>query len=91
MFVQNSESLGKLYVIKTKFFILAFTRYPLPCFEGRKGCQMEKLKPEKVVEMLKAKGTEVSIEQATVILKFLRKLADIVVSQYLGNGRNGGR
>jgi len=52
---------------------------------------MEKLKPEKVVEMLKVKGTEVSVEQAAAILKFLRKLADMVVSQYLGNGRNGGR
>ena len=72
------------------FFILAFTRYPLPCFKGGTGYQMEKLKPEKVVEMLKAKGTEVSVKQAAVILIFLRKLADMVVSQYLGNGHNGG-
>ncbi len=48
---------------------------------------MEKLKPEKVVEMLKEKGMEVSVEQAAAVLKFLRKLADIVVAQYLGKGR----
>ena len=47
---------------------------------------MEKLKPENVVEMLKEKGMEVSVEQATAILNFLRKLADIVVAQYLEKG-----
>jgi|JI8StandDraft_2_1071088.scaffolds.fasta_scaffold880091_1 hypothetical protein len=44
---------------------------------------MEKLKPERVVAMLKEKGVEVSVEEATLILKFLRKMANIVVSQYL--------
>jgi len=45
---------------------------------------MEKITPEKVVQMLKAKGMEVSLEEATSILKFLQLLADAVVSRYLG-------
>ena len=48
---------------------------------------MEKITPEKVVQMLKAKGMEVSLEEATSILKFLQLLADAVVSQYLGKGK----
>lgn len=44
---------------------------------------MEKLKPEKVVEMLKSEGIEVTPEKAASILDFLRKLAKIVVKQYL--------
>lgn len=47
---------------------------------------MEKLKPERVVEMLREKGMEVSLEQAALILEFLRKLANIVVAQYLEGG-----
>jgi len=49
--------------------------------------QMEKLSPEKVAAMLKEKGVEVSIEHAASILKFLRKLANIVVAQYLKGGK----
>lgn len=44
---------------------------------------MEKLKPEKVVEIMEAKGVRVSVEQATGILVFLRKLSNIIVAQYL--------
>ena len=44
---------------------------------------MEKIQPEKVVEMLRLKGVEVTLEQAKLILAFLRKLADIAVTQYL--------
>ncbi len=44
---------------------------------------MEKLKPEQAVELLRKKGIEVSLEQAGVILDFLRLLANILVSQYL--------
>jgi hypothetical protein len=51
---------------------------------------MEKLKPERVVEMLKAKGVNVTVEQAASILEFLRKMANIVVSQYLNPGNNKG-
>lgn len=49
--------------------------------------QMEKLSPEKVAAMLKEKGVEVSVDQAASILKFLRKLANIVVAQYLKDGK----
>lgn len=49
---------------------------------------MEKLKPEKVVEMLKAKGVDVTVEQAASILEFLRKVASIVVSRYLRGENN---
>lgn len=44
---------------------------------------MEKIQPEKVVEMLRQQGVEVTLEQAKIILAFLRKLADIDVAQYL--------
>ena len=44
---------------------------------------MEKLQPEKAVEMLRQRGMEVTLEQAKLILEFLRKLADIAVTQYL--------
>ena len=44
---------------------------------------MEKIQPEKVVEILHQKGIEVSVEEAKLILDFLRKLADITVTQYL--------
>ncbi|SKA06809.1 hypothetical protein SAMN04488128_102576 [Chitinophaga eiseniae] len=48
---------------------------------------MEKIKPEKAVEMLKQKGVEVTVEQATFILEFLRKLANIIVAQHLDRQR----
>ncbi|WP_185965525.1 hypothetical protein [Flavobacterium zepuense] len=45
---------------------------------------MEKrLKPEQVVEMLRKKGMDVSVEQAVMVLEFLQLLATIMVSQYL--------
>ena len=44
---------------------------------------MEKLKPEKVVEMLRERGVDISVEQAAQILELLRKFAHIVVSQHL--------
>ena len=44
---------------------------------------MEKMQPEKVVEILRQRGVEVTLEQARLILDFLRKLADITVTQYL--------
>jgi hypothetical protein len=47
---------------------------------------MEKLKPERLVEMLKKDGIVVSIEQAASILRFLRMLADIVVTNHLHRG-----
>ncbi|HWZ22791.1 MAG TPA: hypothetical protein VNW06_09070 [Cytophagaceae bacterium] len=44
---------------------------------------MEKIQPEKVMEMLRKKGVEITLEQARLILDFLRKLADITVTEYL--------
>ena len=44
---------------------------------------MQKLSPEKAAEMLSRSGMKVSVAQAVVTLEFLRKLADIVVSNYL--------
>ena len=46
-------------------------------------CRMEKLSPEKAAEMLRRGGMNVSVAQAVIALEFLRKLADIVVSNYL--------
>jgi len=44
---------------------------------------MERLRAEKLINMLKQKGIEVTAEQANSILKFLRMLADIVVTNHL--------
>lgn len=44
---------------------------------------MEKIEPEKVIELLRHKGVEVTLEQAKLILFFLQKLANIAVTQYL--------
>ena len=44
---------------------------------------MEKLKPEKVVEILRKQGVDISVEQAAQMLELLRKFASIVVSQHL--------
>jgi hypothetical protein len=46
---------------------------------------VEKLQPKEAVEILRQHGTEVTIEQAVLILEFLRMLANIAVAQYLRN------
>lgn len=43
----------------------------------------KKLTPEKVVVILGKHGTKVSTEEASIILEFMRKIADITVNQYL--------
>jgi|GEM_PF-891473 len=48
---------------------------------------MEKLSPEKAVEMLKKKGVDISLEQAKLVLEFMRKMANIVVASYLDKAR----
>lgn len=48
---------------------------------------MEKLSPERVLEVLKRRGVEVTLDQAASILKFLQMLADITVAQHLRNGK----
>jgi hypothetical protein len=42
-----------------------------------------KLSPEQLAEMLAKNGIQISADQASSILKLLRMLADIVVTDYL--------
>jgi hypothetical protein len=44
---------------------------------------MEKLTPQKVQELLRQRGTTVTLEQAAAILNFIQKLGGIAVSNYL--------
>lgn len=44
---------------------------------------MEKIKPEKALEMLRKKGVDISLEQTAQVLELLRKFANIMVSQYI--------
>lgn len=46
-------------------------------------CEIERIPPEKAVELLRKDGIEVTEEQAKVILEFLYEMAGIVVDQYL--------
>lgn len=41
---------------------------------------MEKLSPEKLKSMLLKKGTELTLDEATMVLEFMRKMANIVVA-----------
>lgn len=43
----------------------------------------KKLTPEKVISILGKHGTKISVEEATIILDFMRKIADVAVNQYL--------
>ena len=47
---------------------------------------MDKLTAEKAAEMLRKKGMNVSVEEAAVMLVFLRMLSDMIVTSYLENG-----
>lgn len=49
---------------------------------------MNKMKPERVVEILAKHGQNVTVEQAAKILDWLRNLADIAVAQYLRGDQN---
>ena len=44
---------------------------------------MEKLIPEKAVEILRKRGVDISVEQVAQMLELLRKFANIIVSQHL--------
>jgi len=48
-----------------------------------KNCEIERIPPDKAVELLKKDGIEVTEEQAKIILFFLYEMADIVIDQYL--------
>jgi len=45
--------------------------------------EIERIPPDKAVELLKKDGIEVTEEQAEIILIFLYEMADIVVDQYM--------
>ena len=47
---------------------------------------MDKLTAEKAAEMLRKKGMNVSVEEAAVMLVFLRMLSDMIVTSYLEKG-----
>lgn len=49
--------------------------------------EKRRITPEKALEMLKAEGLDVTLEQAKSILEFLRKLANITVAKYLKRRR----
>ncbi|WP_167522127.1 hypothetical protein [Flavobacterium fluviatile] len=42
-----------------------------------------KITPEKAMQMLRSEGLDVTIEEASEILDFLRKMANIAVSKFL--------
>lgn len=42
-----------------------------------------KITPEKAMQMLNSEGMNVTIEEATEILLFLRKMAHVAVSKFL--------
>ncbi len=46
---------------------------------------MEKLTPERVREILRAKKCEISVQQATQILEFMKILARSVIGRHLNN------
>ena len=46
-------------------------------------CEMEKITPDKAIEILNKKGKVVTLEEAKVLLEFLQLLAVIIVNQYL--------
>jgi len=51
--------------------------------EANEEVNEKRITPEKALEMLRAEGLDVTLEQAKNVLEFLRKLANITVSKYL--------
>jgi hypothetical protein len=47
------------------------------------GVKMGKMTAEKAAKMLAEDGESISLEDATIVVDFLRKLAKIAVAQYL--------
>ena len=43
--------------------------------------EVEKISPEKAIEILKKDGLEVTLEQAKIILEFLYQMAEIVLDE----------
>jgi biotin operon repressor len=48
---------------------------------------IDRIPPEKAVQLLKDDGIEVDVEQAKIILDFLYEMAEIVVDQYLNQAK----
>lgn len=48
---------------------------------------VERISPEKTMEILKGQGMDVSLEEAKCILEFLRLIAGIVVENHLKKAR----
>ena len=48
--------------------------------------EKRRITPEKALEMLRAEGLDLTLEQAKDILVFLRKLANSAVCKYLKKG-----
>lgn len=57
-------------------------------FEDNESKSSKKLTPERVVSILEKHGTKVSVEEAGIILQFMRKVADVAVNQYLSVKKN---
>ena len=51
--------------------------------------KMKKISPEEAHRILQEEGLEISLEQAEAVLFFLRKMANIVVSNYLNHNKHG--
>jgi hypothetical protein len=52
-------------------------------WDSETGQELEDIKPEKVIAILRKHGIEVTPEQARLILEFLQQMADIAVAQFL--------
>ncbi|WP_461534207.1 hypothetical protein [Sinomicrobium sp.] len=50
--------------------------------------KMKKISPEQAQSMLKKEGLDISLEQAEEVLLFLRKMANIVVYNYLNQSKH---
>ena len=46
---------------------------------------METIQPEKILEILRHHGTQLTLEQARLVLEFMYKLATIAINTYLGS------
>jgi hypothetical protein len=56
--------------------------------ENEKRTTNGRISPEKAWQLLKKGGLDVTLEQAQEILNFLRKIANVTVSNYLKRKKN---
>jgi hypothetical protein len=50
--------------------------------------EIDKITPQKAMELLKKDGINVDLEQAKIVLDFLYEMAEIVVDTYLDKQKN---